>query len=66
VEGVIVLGAKNPLRARNFQLGDVITEVNGSDIRTLDDFMEATTDERRTWKIVINRRGGRVYLTWRG
>ncbi len=66
VQGVIVLGAKNAARARNFQLGDIISQVNGTDIRNIDDFVKATADQTRTWKVLINRRGGRVYLTWRG
>jgi len=56
----------NPGRARNFQMGDVISEVNGVSIRSLADFVEVIEDDRRTWKVVIERRGGRVFLTWRG
>jgi len=66
LEGVIVLGMENPGRARNFQPGDVIAQVNGQTIRSLADFLAAAEDERRSWQVVIERRGGRVFLTWRG
>ena len=66
MQGVIVLGMNNPGRARNFQMGDVISEVNGVSIRSLADFVQVVEDDRRTWKVVIERRGGRVFLTWRG
>jgi Do/DeqQ family serine protease len=65
-DGVVVLGAQDPRRARNFQPGDIISEVNGAKIRNLDDLSAIASDERRTWKVVLERRGGRVYLTWRG
>ncbi len=68
--GVIVLALDNPRQARNFQPGDIIAEINGTPIDTMDDFRAATeaaiADGRRTWKVVLNRRGGLVYLTWRG
>ncbi len=68
--GVIVLALDNPRQARNFQPGDLIAEVNGAKIATLDDFKAVTEaaaeDGRRTWKVVLNRRGGLIYLTWRG
>ncbi len=66
VEGVIVLGMDDPRRARNFQPGDVISQINGVAIRSMSDFLAAANDDRRSWKVVIDRRGGRVYLTWRG
>jgi S1-C subfamily serine protease len=66
LEGVIVLGMENPGRARNFQPGDVISQINGQTIRSMTDFLSAADDDRRTWQMVIERRGGRVYLTWRG
>jgi S1-C subfamily serine protease len=66
VDGVIVLGAKQAVRNRHFQLGDVISQVNGMDIRSMDDFIKASSEDRNSWKVLINRRGGRVFLTWRG
>ncbi len=66
LEGVIVLGMENPGRARNFQPGDVISQVNGQAIRSMADFLAAADDDRRTWQMVIERGGGRVFLTWRG
>ncbi len=68
--GVIVMALDNPRQARNFQPGDIIAEVNGTQIDTMGDFKAVTeaavADGRRTWKVVLNRRGGLVYLTWRG
>ncbi len=64
--GVVVMGIDNPRRMRNFQPGDIIAEVNGVPLRSLADLTELTSEERRTWQVVIERRGGRVYLTWRG
>ncbi|MEJ2030077.1 MAG: Do family serine endopeptidase [Maritimibacter sp.] len=66
VDGVIVLGAKQAVRNRHFQLGDVISRINGMDIRSMDDFIKASSEDRNSWKVLINRRGGRVYLNWRG
>ena len=69
-DGVIVLALSKPRQARNFQPGDIIAEINGTPIDTIDDFKAVTeaavADGRRTWKVVLNRRGGLVYLTWRG
>jgi len=66
--GVVVLGIENPRRARNFQPGDIIAEVNGARIASLADLRAAVAADpgRRSWQVEINRRGGRVYLTWRG
>ncbi len=65
--GVVVLAVENPRRARHFQPGDIIAEVNGSPIHNLAALRAASADtERRSWQVVIERRGGRVYLTWRG
>ncbi|GKY88820.1 trypsin-like peptidase domain-containing protein [Sinisalibacter aestuarii] len=64
--GVVVMGIDNPRSARNFQPGDIITEVNGVEIHGLAELTELASEDRRTWKLVIERRGGRVYLTWRG
>ena len=69
-EGVIVLALDTPRQARNFQPGDIISEINGTTIKTMEDFKTVTeatvADGRRTWRVVLNRRGGLVYLTWRG
>ena len=69
-EGVIVLALDSARQARNVQPGDIILEINGTAIETMDDFKAVTeaaaADGRRTWKVVLNRRGGLVYLTWRG
>lgn len=65
-DGVIILGINDARRARHFQPGDVVTEVNGAKVSSMADFTEAVKAEQRTWKVVLNRRGGRVYLTWRG
>ena len=69
-EGVIVLALDTPRQARNFQPGDIILEINGTPIEKMDDFKAVTeaaaADGRRSWKVVLNRRGGLVYLTWRG
>lgn len=66
--GVVVMAVDNPRRARQFQPGDIIIDVNGAAIRTMADLQSAIAadPERRTWKMVLSRRGGMVYLTWRG
>ncbi len=64
--GVIVMAIESPRRVRHFQAGDIIAEINGVRIDTLDDFTAAAEVRQRTWKIVLERRGGRVFLTWRG
>ena len=68
--GVIVLALDNPRQVRNFQPGDIVAEVNDTAIATMEDFRAVTeaalADGRRSWKVVLNRRGGLVYLTWRG
>ncbi|PIE06858.1 MAG: serine protease [Rhodobacterales bacterium] len=68
--GVIVVGLENPRSGRNFQPGDIIAEINGVPITGMEDFKAvaeaAEADGRRNWSVVMNRRGGLVYLTWRG
>ena len=68
--GVIVLALDDPRQVRNFQPGDIVAEINGTQIATMEDFKAVTeaalADGKRSWKVVLNRRGGLVYLTWRG
>lgn len=68
--GVIVLALENARQLRNFQPGDIITEINGTPITSMEDFKAVTKTAldagQRTWKVVLNRRGGLVFLTWRG
>jgi len=65
-EGVMIVGAEDAPAARNFRGGDVITEINGMTIRSMEDFLSAASADTRTWRVLIDRRGGRVFLTWRG
>ena len=68
--GVIIVSVDDPRNLRNFQPGDIIVELNGAAIASMAEFRAeaeaAAADGRRTWKMVLNRRGGRVFLTWRG
>lgn len=65
--GVVVLGVENPRMARNFRPGDIISEVNGETVGSVAGLQKMAGEDRRSWRIVIDRRGGgKVYLTWRG
>ena len=64
--GVMVVGAEGFTPSRHFRPGDLIVEINGVTIRSMEDFLTATAIDTRSWKVLIDRRGGRVYLTWRG
>ncbi|RME18414.1 MAG: PDZ domain-containing protein [Alphaproteobacteria bacterium] len=65
-DGVVIVGIDNPRRSRNFQLGDIIREVNGVGIGSVADLAGLLDERRSTWKVILERRGGIVYLTWRG
>ncbi len=64
--GVMIVGLGDGAQSRHFQPGDIVSEINGMPIRSLQDFRLATDTDSRTWRVRIDRRGGRVFLTWRG
>lgn len=63
--GVMIVGLGDGAQSRHFQPGDIISEINNMPIRSLEDFRAATATDGRTWRVRIDRRGGRVFLTWR-
>ena len=66
-KGVVIRNVAQGSRsdAVGFKPGDIILNLNGTDIRTKDDFARATAGTARNWQIVFERNGkvSRAYLS---
>ncbi|PZF77048.1 serine protease [Aestuariivirga litoralis] len=58
-EGVVIYKVEKPPALRFFKPGDVVLEVNGEKVDSVDALNASLADERNLWRIAINR-GGRV------
>jgi len=59
VEGVVIIDIErgSPAVRTGFQIGDVITNINGAAIQELEDARVAIARGERSWRLVVNRRG---------
>jgi Do/DeqQ family serine protease len=57
--GVVVYKVEKPPAARFFKAGDVVLEVNGTKIDSVDTLNSTLADETNLWRVTINR-GSRV------
>jgi Do/DeqQ family serine protease len=68
VEGVIIIGISDEGVAANvgFQKGDVITAVNGKQIKRTSDLEKASGESARLWRITVVRGGQQINVTLGG
>jgi Do/DeqQ family serine protease len=67
-EGVIVIGISDEGVAANlgFQKGDIITAVNGKQIKRTSDLEKASAESARLWRITVVRGGQQINVTLGG
>jgi Do/DeqQ family serine protease len=67
-EGVIIVGISDDGLANNvgFQKGDVITAVNGKQIKRTSDLEKASSETARLWRITVVRGGQQINVTLGG
>jgi Do/DeqQ family serine protease len=58
-EGVVIVDLENnsPAQSLGFDKGDIIGEVNGTTIKSVDDLQKAASQRTRLWRFTINRNG---------
>ena len=64
-EGIVIVSVDGFARRLGFAIGDVVSRVNGRDIRTLDDMSAAATMRADIWSIEVLRDGQRLHLRFR-
>ena len=65
LSGVIALEIKGGVAKRFFRKGDILLEVNGVSIASVDDLEKAVSIEASYWEIQINRGGRMLQMTLR-
>jgi len=65
VNGVVALDIKGGIAQRFFKRGDILVDVNGVTIATVDDLQRALADDPGSWEIQINRAGQKLQLKLR-
>jgi Do/DeqQ family serine protease len=65
-EGVVAYDIKGGPAARLFQKGDIVLEINGQTISTVDDVQKMTEQPQRRWVITLLRGTRRLTLQLRG
>ena len=65
LSGVIALEIKNGPAKRFFRKGDILLEVNGVSIASVDDLQRAVTGDENYWEIQVNRGGRKLQMTLR-
>ena len=65
VNGVVALDIKRGIAQRFFKRGDILVDVNGVTIATVDDLQRALADDPGSWEIQINRAGQKLQLKLR-
>jgi Do/DeqQ family serine protease len=64
--GVVILDVKDDAAARLFLKGDVVFEINGGAVNSVDDILSATATQKRRWEIGVLRAGRKLRLQFRG
>ncbi len=64
--GVVLMKITDPLAAQVFKKGDVVFEVNGAPVTTVDAVMDAIKNEQRRWEIGVLRNNRKLRLKFRG
>ena len=65
LSGVIALDIKNGPAKRFFRKGDILLEVNGVSIASVDDLQRAVSSDEGYWEFEINRGGRKLQMTLR-
>jgi serine protease Do len=65
LNGVIALEIKNGPAKRFFRKGDILLEVNGVSIASVDDLQQAVAGDENYWEIQVNRGGRKLQMTLR-
>ena len=65
LSGVVALDIKEGLAKRFFRKGDIVLEVNGMSIASVDDLNGALSADANYWEIQINRGGRKLQMTLR-
>jgi Do/DeqQ family serine protease len=65
LSGVIALEIKNGPAKRFFRKGDILLEINGVSIASVDDLQQAVSTVENYWEIQVNRGGRKLQMTLR-
>ena len=65
LNGVIALEIKNGPAKRFFRKGDILLEINGVSIASVDDLQQAVAGDENYWEIQVNRGGRKLQMTLR-
>ena len=65
LSGVIALDIKSGPAKRFFRKGDILLEVNGVSIASVDDLRRAVSGDEGYWEIQVNRGGRKLQMTLR-
>ena len=65
LSGVVAREIKNGPAKRFFRRGDILLEVNGVSIASVDDLQRAVTGDTGYWEIQVNRGGRKLQMTLR-
>jgi Do/DeqQ family serine protease len=65
LNGVIALEIKNGPAKRFFRKGDILLEINGVSIASVDDLQQAVSTVENYWEIQVNRGGRKLQMTLR-
>ena len=65
LSGVIALDIKGGVAKRFFRKGDILLEVNGVSIASVEDLEKAVSVDESYWEIQINRGGRKLQMTLR-
>jgi Do/DeqQ family serine protease len=65
INGVVALDIKGGIAQRFFKRGDILVDVNGVAIATVDELQKALADDPGSWEIQINRAGQMLQLKLR-
>ena len=65
LSGVVALDIKNGPAKRFFRKGDILLEINGVSIASVDDLQRAVSTDENYWEIQINRGGRKLQMTLR-
>jgi Do/DeqQ family serine protease len=65
LSGVIALEIKNGPAKRFFRKGDILLEVNGVSIASVDDLQKAVAGDENYWEFEVNRGGRKLKMTLR-
>ena len=65
VNGVVALDVKRGIAQRFFKKGDIILEMNGSPVSSVDDLKASISAQAGFWDIQISRGGRKLQMTLR-